>query len=120
MSQHYELGEDGEMRAVYHLKSLGYAICARRWRSGHYELDVIAKTEQELVIVEVKTRSNNWESAEDMIDIRKIKRIVSAANNYIHQYDISLPPRFDIIIITNISGQISLEHIKDAFYAPLN
>ena len=108
------------MRAVYHLKSLVYIICERRWHAGHYELDIIAKTDKELIVVEVKTRSNNWETPDDLIDIRKIRRIVSATNNYIHRYDVSLPPRFDIIIITKIGEQYNLEHIKDAFYAPLN
>ena len=119
MALHYDIGIDGEVHATQYLKSLGYIICHNRWRSGHLEIDIVAKTNDELIFVEVKTRSNDYQTPEDVVDMKKIRRLVTAANNYIKQYDLSLSPRFDIIFITIEDGKSHLEHIQDAFYPPL-
>ena len=58
MAEHNELGKAGENAAVAYLEEHGYLIRHRNWRKGHFELDIVAAKENELVIVEVKTRSN--------------------------------------------------------------
>ena len=42
MAQHNDTGQWGEDLAVQHLKSKGYTIRDRNWRSGHREIDIIA------------------------------------------------------------------------------
>jgi putative endonuclease len=51
------LGRFGEDVAARHLQSLGWRIIARRWRSGHNDLDLVAFDGNEVVFVEVKARS---------------------------------------------------------------
>lgn len=121
MAQHNELGKKGESAAIEYLKKNGYQIRHINWYRGHFELDIVAQTESELVIVEVKTRSGNkWDSPEAAVNNIKIKRIVSATDFYIKYFCIDLPVRFDIICITGYYPYFQIEHIEDAFYPPLN
>ena len=53
------LGKWGEQIAAKHLAGLGYQIISTNHRTPFGEIDIIAKMEDELVFVEVKTRSSN-------------------------------------------------------------
>lgn len=120
MAEHNKLGSEGEKLAIDYLKSKGYRIRHTNWHSGHYELDIVAEDSDELVIIEVKTRSSRrYETPEQAVDDRKIKRLVFAADHYIKCFQINRSVRFDIIsIIHNRLGD-EVEHIEDAFYPPL-
>ena len=120
MAEHNEFGKAGEAAAIEYLKERGYRIRHINWRKGHLELDIVAETDEELVIVEVKTRSGNWELPEDSVTNAKIRRIISATDAYIKYFDVDLPARFDIISITGYEPNWIIEHIEDAFYTPLN
>ncbi|MBQ4539816.1 MAG: YraN family protein, partial [Alistipes sp.] len=37
-----QIGRRGEDVAVEYLRSRGYMICAQNWRSGRYEIDIVA------------------------------------------------------------------------------
>ena len=50
MAEHNELGKAGENAAVAYLEEHGYLIRHRNWRKGHFELDIVAAKENELVI----------------------------------------------------------------------
>ena len=83
MAKHNELGKAGENAAVTYLEQQGYIIRDRNWRKGHFELDIVATQKQELIVVEVKTRSNTqFAEPEDAVDIPKIKRTVRATDTY--------------------------------------
>jgi putative endonuclease len=121
MAEHNELGKDGELAAVAYLKENGYEILTTNWRKGHFELDIVAKTEDELVIVEVKTRSEgSITDPEDAVTNQKIRNIIAAADVYIKSFDIDLPARFDIISVIGKSPDFEIDHIEDAFYPPVN
>jgi putative endonuclease len=116
MAEHNILGDKGEKTAVDFLKNKGYEILHTNWRNGKYELDIVARLDEELVIVEVKTRSqNSLVTPEGAVDRKKIRHIVAAANKYVNLFDVDLNVRFDIIAITGKE----IEHIEDAFYPPL-
>lgn len=120
MARHNQIGQEGESLARSFLQSKGYEILHTNWRSGHYELDIVARTTDELVIAEVKTRSSaDYEMPEMAVDERKIRRLVYAADHYIKLHQIELPPRFDIISILILPDQTRIEHIPDAFYPPV-
>lgn len=119
MAAHNTTGAEGEAFARQYLKKQGYALLHANWHWHHYELDIVAAQENELVIVEVKTRSEDyWVEPEAAVDHRKIKRTVAAADAYARLFNIAWPVRFDIIILIKEKEGYRLEHIEDAFYAP--
>ena len=119
MARHNETGQWGENLACEKLITEGYAINQRNFRIGHYELDIIAMKGNRIVFVEVKTRSNPDSDPIEAIDSKKIMRMTRAANAYVTAYDIPHEVQFDIITIVGTPDDYKLEHIPDAFFAPL-
>ena len=117
MAIHNELGNFGEEKAARHLISKGYKIRNRNWKAGKYELDIVAEKENELIVVEVKTRSTNaFGNPEEFVNNAKIKRTIDAAHHYVCHYDINFGTRFDIIsVLKTPDGNYEIEHIEDAF-----
>ena len=120
MAEKNETGKQGEQAARLYLEENGYRILATNWRFHRFELDIIATNNEELVIVEVKTRSCNYLVApESAVDATKIRRIVAASDAYIRRYNIQLPVRFDILCLIKKGPSFEIEHIEDAFFAPM-
>jgi putative endonuclease len=114
------MGEIAEKLARKHLVKLGYKILDTNWYYGHLELDIVARDGEELVIVEVKSRSGiRYEHPSEAITNSKIKRIVEAADGYIQEKDLELETRFDVITVIFFGDNHELEHFKDAFYPTL-
>ena len=77
MATHNALGKAGEDAAAAYLERNGYAIRHRNWRKNHLELDIVATKDNEVVIVEVKNRSNTqYIEPQDAVDRQKIRRTV--------------------------------------------
>ena len=80
MAKRNETGKDGESVARAFLEKQGYKITHTNWHWHHYELDIVAVKDTWLVVVEVKTRSDDYLLApEDAVDAPKIRRIVAAS-----------------------------------------
>ena len=119
MAEHNDLGNLGEKRAQEYLISKGFIIRHCNWHFGKLELDIVAEKEGMLIIVEVKTRSTEtFEHPKEAITIRKIRNLVSAADEYIYIFDWKGETRFDIISVIPHGQSFKLEHIEDAFLAP--
>ncbi len=117
MSCQRETGNKGEEIAQEHLRTLGYEILETNWRSSHYEIDIIARDQDELVIVEVKARgSDTYEHPSESVSDKKIRFLINAAEAYIFETDSHLDTRFDVITIIFYGQNFELEHFKDAFY----
>lgn len=121
MAYHNQLGRLGETIAADMLRSKGYEILHTNWHSGHYELDLVALKDNEIIFIEVKTRgSTRFELPEMSIDSRKIHRLVYAADHYIRYYNRPESPRFDVITIVKQKDGFEIKHIENAFYPPLS
>ena len=121
MAEHNDLGKRGEDAAAKYLQNAGYHIIERNWVCEKYEIDIIAENKEFIVFVEVKTRSSNqWGNPEDAISKGKIRRIVEAADFYLKENDIETPARFDVIAAIWNGKLFEIEHIDDAFLAPVN
>lgn len=120
MATHNRTGSYGEELAARYLEEHGFTILDRNWRSGHKELDIVARDEVQLIIVEVKTRTSlEYGNPEDAVTERKIRRIVCAADAYVRKNCIDLPVRFDIITVIEPDGRAKIEHIEEAYFSPL-
>lgn len=117
MAFHNEVGRIGEDIAVRYLEEKGYQILCRNWKNrGRKELDIVAIDGNELVFVEVKTRSEgSLSSPFDAVDYRKQHRLALAANSFIMMNRISLAPRFDVVGIVGTGANAKIEHIQNAF-----
>lgn len=120
MAKHNELGKAGESAAAAYLEQRGYIILHRNWRKGHFELDIVVTKGNELIVVEVKTRSNTqFAQPQDAVDILKIRRTVRAADTYMKLFKIDVPVRFDIITVVGDNEKFKIEHMQEAFFPPL-
>ncbi len=116
MAKHYELGKKGEKIAVDYLIDKGYQILEKNWRYLKAEVDIIAKKENTVACIEVKTRStNDFGNPQDFITPKKIKLLVMAMNEYIIRNDLDVETRFDIMGITKNHSGFEIEHLEDAF-----
>lgn len=117
MAQHNELGKKGEDLAVRFLIKNGYTIKERNYRFNKAEVDIIAKKDAVLAIIEVKTRSTKeFGNPEKFVKPKQIQRLVKAVNEYVIENELDTEVRFDIISIIKEKQQYNIEHIEDAFY----
>jgi putative endonuclease len=121
MAEHNELGKKGEDLAAEHLLQNDYEILDRNWTFQKAEIDIIAKKDTILAIIEVKTRSTlDFGLPQDFVKPKKIQLLIKAVNAYIDYREKDLPQnievRFDIIGIHKNGETFAIEHITDAFY----
>ncbi|MDR0364775.1 MAG: YraN family protein [Bacteroidales bacterium] len=120
MAEHHKTGKEGEAIALNFLLRENYHIIATNWRQGHLELDIIAKENDLLVFIEVKTRhSIQWGEPETFVNKKKQRFLAQAANEYILQSNYHGEVRFDILGILIAPKGARISHIKDAFFPGL-
>ena len=79
------VGRKGEQEAGAYLSRLGHRILARNWRSGHLELDLVTLKDNELHIVEVKSRTAPvMAEPQRNVGREKQRRLVAAALAFLH------------------------------------
>lgn len=108
-------GNLGEKLATAFLILKGYKILERNFLIKGGELDIIAEKNDELVVVEVKTRKNDkYGAPKEAIDRYKISHIAYATKVYINKMGFfDKKVRFDVIEI--YLSNLKINHIKDAF-----
>lgn len=117
MAQHNELGNAGEQLAVDFLIKHGYEILERNYRFDKAEVDIIAKLNNTLAIIEVKTRSTiDFGNPQDFVKPKQIQRLVKAVDEYVISNDLDVEVRFDIIAIIRENKEFKIEHLENAFY----
>lgn len=116
MAQHNDFGTLGEDIAVDYLHRKGYVLLDRNWRSGHKEIDIVARQDDTLVFVEVKARANvTYGNPEDAVTKRKMHLLVLAADAYLRCNALDCEVRFDIITITGTTQKPYIRHYEHAF-----
>jgi putative endonuclease len=116
MAQHNDFGTQGEDIAIDFLRRKGYIILDRNWRSGHKEIDIVARKDDTVVFVEVKARANAfYGNPEDAVTRRKMHLLVLAADAYLRYNAIDLEVRFDVITIIGTSEKPYIRHYEHAF-----
>ncbi len=119
MAERNDTGREGEAAAKEYLVRKGYTVLDTNWHWHHYELDIVATDGDMLVVAEVKTRAIDFLlSPEDAVDMKKIRRIVTAADAYVRYHQIDRPVRFDILTVIKCPEGFQIDHIDDAFFAP--
>ena len=120
MALHNQIGKKGEAIALAYLRKKGHYIRETNWQYQKAELDIITEYKNQLIVIEVKTRtSEEFKNPKEAVSIKKQKHIIRAADAYIQKFNINLDCRFDIISVLLKGDNIEVEHIEDAFYPML-
>jgi putative endonuclease len=121
MAELHETGKKAEAIAGKYLINQGYQILETNWQSNHQEVDIIARNDDVLIIVEVKSRrSNYFGNPEASVTRHKQNMLIKAANHYIALHQLNLEVRFDIIAVLFHDKEHALKHIKNAFYPTIS
>ncbi len=119
MANTIRTGAAGEKIARDYLRAKGYSIVASNWSTTFGELDIVAKRDDLLVFVEVKTRRGaSTESALEAVTPAKHERLLKAAYQYLHEHDIDADSqwRMDVIAVAIAAkGRPQIDHVEDAF-----
>jgi putative endonuclease len=117
--QRQALGKQGEDLAVAELERLGNAILARRYRTRHGEIDIVARDEATIVFVEVKAKETaEFGTAAEAVTVRKQRRVVSMAVDYLARNRLTGHPcRFDVVAIDGAGESAVLTVYRGAFAA---
>ncbi len=113
-----KIGDAGEKIAERFLKKKGFIILEKNFKNRYGEIDIIAKDEDWLVFIEVKTKSSkNFSEPETWVDFKKENKLIKMADYYLSEKNIvDTDCRFDVIGITlGKKNEEKIEHIKNAF-----
>ncbi len=108
-------GRRAELLAAWLLRTKGYRILARRYRTGVGEIDLIARRGSLIAFVEVKQRPSQAEAAEAVTPAAR-RRIARAASLWLaaNPAAAGLDLRFDVIMC--VPGRLP-RHLRGAFDA---
>jgi len=97
-------GKWGEQKAAAFLESRGLEVVAYNWRCLYGEIDLVARNENQLIFVEVKTRKNDqYGLPENAITPKKKGHLVRSAMEYINRYAVTCEWRIDIVSIQRLA-----------------
>lgn len=101
-------GKSGEELAAVYLQTQGYQIIFRNFHSKYGELDIVAKKNNCLVFIEVKTRTQDrFGTPGESVDDRKQKHMTYAAKYFVQRFGFHhADMRFDVI-------EILLNHLEN-------
>lgn len=106
MALHIERGKEGELLACGYLDKKGYKVEVCNWRSGHYEIDIIATKDGIVHFVEVKTRhSLQFGYPEEAVSKKKFNNLKKAAACFLSRHPNCLKIQFDILSVLRLPGK---------------
>ncbi len=115
MNHNQQIGILGENAVVHHLEQQHFAIVERNFRCRGGEIDIIARKDDIVVFVEVKTRKSRSLDATQVINHRKQQKIYTAARRFMQQNHTEYTFQFDVAIVYAINNQCDIEYISNAF-----
>jgi putative endonuclease len=111
------LGQAGEKAAAELLKQRGYDVVGAGFTARRGEIDLVCRRGQELVIVEVKTRTSTaFGTPAEAVGTRKRKALEAAASEYRLLAGWKGPIRYAIVgLVARPDGSFDGELIEDPF-----
>lgn len=109
------VGAYGERVAVRYLTERGWTVLDRNWRSRSGELDIVARDGDEVVFVEVKTRSGTgYGHPAEAVTAAKVARLRRLAAEWLAAHDVhTAGVRIDVLaVLRSRRGAAAVEHLK--------
>lgn len=119
MYYNQNIGKIGENLAIKYLENLGYKIIVRNFRCKQGEIDIIAKEKNEIIFIEVKTRTNiKFGYPAEAVNKLKQNHIHKAIQYYLYKNNVTdYNIRIDVVEIylkySNNRYLSKINHIKD-------
>ena len=111
-------GDIGERAAAEWLRQRGFVIEHLKWRSGRYDLDIVARRGERLHFVEVKTRrKGGLTTPEQAMTRAKFTALCHAARAYIECYGLDMECQFDLAAVELCDdGSCRIRYLPEAMY----
>ena len=112
------LGMEAEAAAERLLRRKGYKILDRNVRVGRGELDIVARSGETLIFVEVKARrTDSYVGLAHAVTARKERQLIQLAARYLARHRLERRTcRFDVLLYdAGNPASPFLEHIENAF-----
>lgn len=113
------IGLIGEELAANHIKNEGYNILERNYRTKLGELDIIARDQNIIIFIEVKTRTSNaYGTPSEAVNYKKQQTIRKLSQQYIKHKKLDnscLGYRFDVIEVKLAGKKYKIDHMENAF-----
>ena len=112
-----ELGKAGEKAAADLLRSRGYQVVGAGFLARRGELDLVCRRGQDLVVVEVKTRTSDaFGTPLEAVGPRKRRALMAAAAEYRALVEWRGPIRYAVVGVTvKPDGELRAELVEDPF-----
>ncbi len=116
MYQKHVIGKLGEDIATEFLQKQNYKIVERNFECKQGEIDIVAIDKNEVVFIEVKTRTGNtYGNPIDAVDERKKKHLIKSIEYYVYKNKLENAfIRIDIIEVYMKENNNVINHIKKA------
>lgn len=110
----YKYGLWAELLTIWYLRLCGYRLVEKRCRTPVGEIDIIAKYQDLIAIVEVKARRGG--DNDEVLSTKQMKRISKASSYALAKMPefVNYSVRFDLVIVRPWKLP---KHIKDAWQA---
>lgn len=114
----HELGRIGENIIADYITKLGYKVVERNFACNQGEIDIIAKDKEELVVIEVKTRTDiSYGEASEAVTNTKKRHLINSIKYYIYKQKLENQPiRIDVAEVYINKGKVKVNYIKQAIY----
>lgn len=111
-----QTGKLGEDIATKYLQEKGYSIIERNFYCNQGEIDIIALDKDEIVFIEVKTRTNKkYGFAAEAVDENKRRHLLRAIRYYVYSRNLQNEfIRIDVIEVYFNNKNIKINHIRQA------
>lgn len=112
----HELGRIGENIIADYITKLGYKVVERNFACNQGEIDIIAKDKEELVFIEVKTRTDiSYGEASEAVTNTKKRHLINSIKYYIYKQKLEKQPiRIDVAEVYINKGKVKVNYIKQA------
>ena len=114
----HELGRIGENIIADYITKLGYKVVERNFACNQGEIDIVAKDKEELVFIEVKTRTDiSYGEASEAVTDTKKRHLINSIKYYIYKQKLENQPiRIDVAEVYIKCGKVNINYIKQAIY----
>ena len=115
MAKHMHTGKIGEWLALNYMHRKGYVIQFRNWRSGHWEIDLVARKVDVIHFIEVKTKTrDDFGYPEQAVTLSKFNFLLKCAEVFLLKYPHWQKIQFDVLSIT-LEPAISIFLLEDIY-----